>query len=247
MVHYCRMNSTGMPNRMSEARQVERYDALEIRTHEMYLCAVRDEIVGTARLNAEERRKLLETELLYGAGKPFVYGTCFFGRWTREGTHDIIEISAFSEESVEQLWETVAHEYAHVLAGFQAGHGLEWKAAAKRLGLRRPTAVGPAGGEDLDPELARRLRGIPLPQDGNPLNYKSASSGDTDHPDRGCPLGIGTRGGVSRGPGSGRLRLYLCECTPRPVRVRVASKEFRARCLTCNAEFRRAEPVRQPA
>jgi hypothetical protein len=213
--------------------------------HEEYLHAVRDVLV--ARLNEAERIRVLGTELLYGAGRPSVFGTCFYNRWKREQTHDVIEISAFNEESVEQLWETVAHELAHAVAGYQAGHGPDWKAAARRLGLRRPAASGPAGIEDLDPELTKVLRRIPVPQDGRPVTSSTSvirtgiTSGST------CPLGIGTQGGTSRGPGSGsRLRLYMCECE-RPVRVRVASDDFMARCLVCESEFQRINsPGRRP-
>jgi len=58
---------------------------------------------------------------------------------------------------------------------------------------------------------------------------------------RPCPLSVGTRGGRSRGAGSGsRFRLWVCACTP-AVRVRVASDEFRAQCLTCGSAFKRAD------
>ena len=179
------------------------------------------------RLNKAERNKVLGAELLY-AGRPNVFGICFYNRWRREETHDVIEISAFSEESVEQLWETLAHELAHVLAGCGAGHGPEWKAVAKRLGLRRPTASGPAGIEDLEPELMKVLRQIPVPQDGKPVT-RSASvirTGTTSGASP-CPLGIGTQGGTSRGPGSGsRLRLYMCECNE-PQASRVSHRQRR--------------------
>ncbi len=213
-------------------------------THEAYLQEVRK--VFAARLNATESAKLLAAELLYGAGSSHVYGTCFYDRWTREGTHDVIEISAFGEESMEQLWVTVAHEGAHVLASHGAGHGREWKAAARRLGLLRPVAVGTARVEDVDAGLVEVLRSVPSPQDGKPRNGWAAraprgGSGST------CPLGIGTAGGTSRGPGSGsRLRLYVCECA-KAVRVRVASDDFQARCLVCNALFKRASSPAQEA
>jgi hypothetical protein len=210
-------------------------------THGAYLLDIRK--VLALRLNAPERDKLLAANLLYGAGSPHVYGTCFYDRWTRDGIHDLIEISAFGEESAEQLWVTVAHECAHVLAPRGAGHGVEWKAAARRLGLRRPAAVGHAGVEDLDPALVELLRQIPSPQDGRPINRAGFAGGKRVGTISGppCPLGIGTAGGTSRGPGSGsRLRLYVCQCE-RPVRVRVASNDFLARCLVCNASFKRAE------
>ena len=93
--------------------------------------------------------------------------------------------------------------------------------------------------KNLDPDLMRIIRQIPVPEDGAPVVRlasvirTSATSGSA------CPLGIGTQGGTSRGPGSGsRLRLYMCECE-RSVRVRVASDDFRARCLVCESEFQR--------
>jgi len=205
--------------------------------HETYLHAVREIIA--ARLNEPDRIKALGTELLYGAGRPSVFGICFYNRWEREKTHDVIEISAFNEESVEQLWETLAHELAHAVAGYKAAHGPEWKAAARRLGLRRPRASGPAGIEDLDPELMKFLRQIPVPQDGGPVRRSAPTTVLTIYGAT-CPLGIGTQGGSSRGPGSGsRLRLYMCECET-PVRVRVASDDFRARCLRCDSKFQQA-------
>jgi len=230
--------------------------AVQTLTHEEYLHIVRQ--VLAARLNATEEARLLEAELFYGAGEVHVYGTCFYDRWTREGTHDVIEISAFCEESLEQLWETLAHECAHVLAGWSAGHGSQWKSVAKRLGLRNPTAAGPARIEDMDPDLIWRLRQIPVPQDGTPVNRSVSvirTGGTTSGIEAGsrCPLGIGTQGGTSRGPGSGsRLRLYMCECE-RPFRIRVASDDFQARCLKCESVFQRVTtterrpPRRRPA
>jgi hypothetical protein len=208
----------------------------ECLAHESYLHLVRHVLV--ARLNAEERIKALETELFYGAGRPNAFGVCFYNRWNREQTHHVIEISAFNEESVQQLWETLAHELGHAVAGYEAGHGPEWRKAARRLGLRRPKASGPAGIEDLDPKITELLNQIPLPEDGSPVTRSAPVpqvSGST------CPLGIGTQGGTSRGPGSGsRLRLYMCECErPRTARVRVASDDFRARCLVCGSVFER--------
>lgn len=205
-------------------------------THQSHLHLVRE--VLAARLNAEECAKALGAELLYGAGRPHAYGTCFYDRWSREHTHDVIEIAAFNEESIEQLWETMAHELAHTIAGHDAGHGPDWKRIAKRLGLRRPKASGHAGSQELDPIVMEVLRQIPLPKDGKPVNGSAPvvrtepTSGST------CPLGIGTREGNSRGPGSGsRLRLHMCECSDPPVRARVASNEFDATCGKCGSKF----------
>jgi predicted SprT family Zn-dependent metalloprotease len=207
-------------------------------THESHLHLVRD--VLAARLNAGERAKALNAELFYGAGRPNAFGACFYDRWNREQTQDVIEIAAFNEVSLEQLWETLAHELAHTVAGHDAGHGPEWKAVAKRLGLRSPKAAGRACSQQLDPEVINVLRQIPVPQDGKPVTASASVVKTVSTPGSTCPAGIGTQDGKSRGPGSGsRLRLFMCECSDPPVRARVASDKFNATCDTCGSKFQR--------
>jgi len=41
--------------------------------------------------------------------------------------------------------------------------------------------------------------------------------------------------------GKSKLKLWVCQCTPKPVRVRVAVKDFQARCLKCGHVFVRAD------
>ncbi|MEN6384777.1 MAG: hypothetical protein ABFD79_06230 [Phycisphaerales bacterium] len=41
-------------------------------------------------------------------------------------------------------------------------------------------------------------------------------------------------------PGNSKLKLWICECQPEPVRVRVAIEDFQAKCLKCNTIFRKA-------
>ena len=38
-------------------------------------------------------------------------------------------------------------------------------------------------------------------------------------------------------PGNSKLKLWVCECKPNPVRVRVAIKDFNAKCLKCDNNF----------
>jgi hypothetical protein len=69
-----------------------------------------------------------------------------------------------------------------------------------------------------------------MPSDGRPVLSRRPGP---------CRQGIGTRGGCSRGIGSGsRLRLWICNCNP-PVRVRVARDAFRAVCQDCRCAFKR--------
>jgi predicted SprT family Zn-dependent metalloprotease len=38
-----------------------------------------------------------------------------------------------------------------------------------------------------------------------------------------------------------KLRLWICQCKPQPVHVRVAISDFQAMCLKCNTVFRKAD------
>lgn len=41
----------------------------------------------------------------------------------------------------ESLKNTILHEVAHALAGWQAGHGLQWQQVCKSIGLNNPTRL----------------------------------------------------------------------------------------------------------
>lgn len=208
-----------------------------------YLLLTKQAIILLARLNAQESEILAATELLFGAGNQGVYGTCFYDKWERGGLQHVIEISAFCNDSLLEMWISVVHELAHVLTRGD-GHGPRWRAAAKRLGLMKPKATGAGNIEDLDRNLVAVLERIPLPTDGQPV---ADDFGGVGGKKKSCKAGVGSCGGKSQGPGSGRLRLWVCECLPKPVRVRVASDDFRARCLTCGALFKRDGGAAKPS
>lgn len=207
-------------------------------THEMYIESIRGTV--TLRLNDDEsRHRLNRAKLVYGSGRPGVRGICFYEAWNNSESLELIEICAFGEESPLQLAGTTIHELAHCLAGHAAGHGQAWKSAARKLGLKLAMAAGQAyAAADFDPVLLRHIRNLSEPTDGRPVSSR--------HPPvvigpRPCSQGHGTRGGKSRGPGSGsRLKLFICGCTP-PVRIRVARDDgdFHALCLECGQDFRR--------
>jgi hypothetical protein len=93
--------------------------------------------------------------------------------------------------------------------------------------------------EHFDPTVWRQIASIPLPTDGRP-RVDAPTPGQTGRP-RACPLGIGVRGGTSRGPGSkSRLRLFVCQGTL-TIRARVARNDFPAQCRLCKSSFRRAD------
>lgn len=47
-------------------------------------------------------------------------------------------------------------------------------------------------------------------------------------------------------PGNSKLKPWVCHCTPKPVRVRVAIQDFQARCLKCGHIFVRADQPKPP-
>jgi hypothetical protein len=211
-------------------------------THEAFVHAVRDAVV-TRLVSGDDRRRLLAAKLVYGGGPEGVRGVCYFGAWQNGDSHDFLEIAALGEEDHVQLAGTTIHELAHCLAGNTAGHGKEWKAACALLGL----SVAQAGGQSYAPEhfdatVWSVIESIPHPSDGKP-QFRGGLSGVPVRTPRPCPLGIGTRGGKSRGTGSGsRLRLWLCGCPEGTVgrKVRVASDDWDATCNRCGVRYAKA-------
>lgn len=143
-----------------------------------------------------------------------------------------------------QLTGTTLHELAHVLAGPSAGHDTSWKMACVRLGFtKRPEAAGQTYHLALfQSRIRHRAYALArLMADGSPAFGASWLRLGGTFTIRPCSAGIGTRGGKSRGKGSGsRLRLYECGCE-RPIKVRVASDQFAAHCDLCGSAFIRQE------
>lgn len=212
-------------------------------THESFVHAVRSTVVPRVT-SATERARLLGAKLVYGGGPQGVRGLCYFGAWQNGSTHDFLEIAALGEESYVQLAGTTVHELAHCLAGNKAGHGPEWKAACAVLGLAVAQAAGQAyAPEHFDPMVWARIEALPHPSDGRPAFAAGQGAPVAPKAPRPCPLGIGTRGGKSRGAGSGsRMRLYVCACPEGTIgrKVRVASDVWDATCNKCGSRYARA-------
>jgi len=211
-------------------------------THEAFVHAVR--AIAVDRIAEHEtRERLLAAKLAYGTGDGRYRGICYYRSWRNGTEHDLIEVAATGEESPVQLAGTTIHETAHVLAGPGAGHGAAWRTACRALGLSHAEAAGQAyAPEHFAPEIWPAIAAVPVPTDGVPAFPSRRGRPTVGLPvaptARPCPLGIGTRGGRSRGAGSGsRLRLWMCECS---VKVRVASDDFRATCGRCGSAFTRA-------
>lgn len=220
-------------------------------THEAYIAAVAAIVRGRAA--QEDRAKLDAIKLVYGAGPAGTRGVTYFNRW-RPASGDgegvpFVEICAFGQENRTQVAGTVIHELAHVCAGWGAGHGPEWKAACERLGLRRALAGGTRyTWAHFAPDIRAAILALPAPQEGEPARDLTGwgAPGPLGGPGwakrampkvKPCGAGYGTRGGTSRGTGSGsRNRLYHCACEP-PVKVRHGGKGLRAHCDYCRGPF----------
>lgn len=224
-------------------------------THEQFCHAVRALAVGRIQGDEVTASLLLEAKLTYGIGSGSYRGVCHYGAWHSAGQSTaMIEIAATGEESSIQLAGTTIHETAHVLAGPGAGHGPTWKDACYRLGLAQDFAAGKlalaAGqeysGASFSPDILPGIVALGEPTDGLPTFGRGMGAwapvvgghGKAWNPGA-CPAGHGVRGGKSMGPGSGRLRLWECpgDETHKPIKVRVASDEFRATCDRCGKPF----------
>lgn len=180
-----------------------------------------------------------------------------------------VAVCATAQESLVQVVGTTLHELGHVLAGWQAAHGPDWHAACAKLGLVNVRAAGTAYTWDNfeSGDWQKALQSLPqVTDDGRPADAQSMLQGliklfgpNVRLPKvaklKPCTAGWGVKGGKSRttplnqSPGS-RLLLWECGCTPKPVKVRHAGGDLKAKCLVCGQEFRLVErslpATRQP-
>ena len=218
-------------------------------THETFLQQARDAIVAHAvaagTITDEQAGRVRHAKLLYGVGDGRYRGICHYDAWENGvGRVDVVEVAATAQESFVQLAGTTVHELAHVAAGFGSGHGREWKDAAVKLGFTiRPEAAGQVYRLAMfTPSLRNKIYALAGEiGDGHPAFQRFGYGAVVNVKPRPCTVGVGTKGGKSRGPGSGsRLRLWECECA-KPVKVRVASDDFKAHCDECGEAFTRKD------
>ncbi|QGH72726.1 MAG: SprT-like family protein [Podoviridae sp. ctQNx1] len=210
-------------------------------THEQFVNEIRKVVIQHAHLTEEERKNLETTKLIYGIGQNCIRGLTCYQAWKGENS-TVIEIGATAEENWIQLAGTTIHELAHALSGAGVGHSKVWKSNCHRLGLRLAMAAGMEYHlAYLEPNLRRSIAMLPRPDDGIPSFNHRHNLGGIELPKiRPCSAGIGTRGGKSRGTGSGsRLRKYVCSCTP-PVIIRASRDDLHAHCDCCGSSFIRA-------
>jgi len=214
-------------------------------TREDYIQGVRALAVARVK-DAAVRGRLLAAKLVYGVGSQSgARGVCYYSAWQngQPAPVEVLEIAANCEESLTQLAGTTIHEVGHSLAGSGTGHDKDWKAACAVLGLNAVQAGGQEySQEHFDAELWKAIQKLPRPTDGTPVfsGHQGAGlplSGLPTITPRPCPMGIGTRGGRSRGAGSGsRMRLWECACQP-VVKIRAASDTLQVRCEVCDTLF----------
>lgn len=235
-------------------------------THEALVQAVYELALKLPTLTKQDRETLKGIKLTYGSGPDGVRGITYFKLWTKQtgkgrekkaAILPFVAVCATGQSDHIQVIGTTLHELGHVIAGLQAGHGPEWHAACARLGLVDVKAAGteysPANFIEAGGFRAALLK-LPKPQDGAPiapgkggqlppdilgLLGKLGLSGVPTLKPRSCTAGWGTKGGKSRGKGSGsRLLLYTCGCT----KVRAsAGADFQATCGKCNKPFALAD------
>lgn len=201
-------------------------------THEEFIQAVRDcAIAYLAQSDPEAAQRLDHVKLCYGAGTVRLRGITYHNKWCIEGTKNsaLIEIGAFAEQNEAQLSGTTLHELGHALAGPKKGHGIAWQQACAQLGLNNVQAVGTHYDWSMfASELRDKLKTFEL-TDGKPINVATKVHR--------CAAGIGSRGGKSRGVGSGsRLRKYVCG---HGQIIRASTDVLQAVCGVCGNAFNR--------
>lgn len=210
-------------------------------THEQFIGDVRKYAIE--RLNKESQHELAQrlanVKLVYGRGQPGLRGVTCHNAWAQgEQQLTLAEICAMGEQSQTQLAGTTLHELAHVIAGPGHGHDKVWKDACKLLGLRKCNAAGQVYTPAVfDPSARQVIHACPQCTDGKPVSAGDAMSIGMIAM-KPCSAGIGTRGGKSRGVGSGsRMLKYVCDCG---CIIRAATQDLHASCDDCGTSFKRA-------
>ena len=195
---------------------------MQVVTHEDYLAAVATAVCEQFPATAAA---FGEVQLAFGTGSRRRTVGAQHRVWSVGTAHEplpLVEIAAIGALAPAATCHVVLHELAHVLAqGF--GHGRVWRYAARQVGLLNPRAWPDAGElaawTAIAPVLRAKLQRIPEPTEPAPADF----SEDWDR--RPCGAGYGSRGGTSRGAGSGsRYLKVVCQVPGCGYQVRITSK-----------------------
>lgn len=195
-----------------------------MQTHESYINQLVENIIIPGLLPFEQGI-VGKVKCTYGSGKAGLRGVTFYDRWNTNQSEQVpfVEITAFGEESIVQLTGTTFHEIGHVLAGFGAGHSKVWKQRCSDIGLQKVKAAGTQYlWSRFRSDVRAKILQLEMPNDGAPVDSLSNIFGNR-LTIKGCPQGIGTRGGKSRGVGSGS-RMLKTTCSDCGYVARVSNK-----------------------
>lgn len=196
---------------------------MEVVTHEDYLAAVAAAVCEQFPATADA---LSDVRLVFGSGTrrralDHPRHRVWFGGEAINPL-PLVEIAAIGGLSPPETCHVMLHELAHILVP-GAGHGRAWRYAARQVGLVRPRAAPDAGDladwNAITPALRSTLQAIPQPTEPPPAEFFE------DWHRRPCGAGYGSRGGTSRGQGSGsRYLKVVCPLPGCGYQVRVTSK-----------------------
>ena len=195
---------------------------MQAETHEDYLAAIATAVCEQSPATAAA---LGAVQLAFGAGPRRRTVGGLHRVWSVGTAHEalpLVEIAGIGALTPAETCHVVLHELAHVLApGY--GHGRVWRYAARQVGLSKPRARPDAGelGDwgAIAPALRVKLQAIPEPTEPARADF-------TEEWDRlPCGMGYGSRGGTSRGAGSGsRYLKAVCQVPGCGYQVRVTRK-----------------------
>jgi len=225
--------------------------AARFKTHDAYIADVARLACRHPGASEDDRNAIRQVRLAYGDGQAGVMGITRFNLWKGpdgQRRHWCAVCATCQPEGSYLIAETVLHELGHAIAGPMGAHGPIWRSACERLGLIDAKATYAHGDKPVfSAWMAAQLAKLKEPTEGRPAHTVSGNAigppgSPALPPIRPCGAGIGTKGGKSRGPGSGtRNALHVCGGCKPPVKVRAAisKRPLSATCDHCKTSFSR--------
>jgi hypothetical protein len=212
-----------------------------MQTHESFINRIREVVLNNAKDNLSKTQIeiIKSVKLCYGGTDGNIRGITVFDNWQKgKDSAPLICINPICQSSYIQIFGTVIHELSHAIIPFEHGHDKVWKEACGLLGLVDAKAAGQDYQQScIEPSLFKKLNKIAKPTDGLPNNKPRLNAKTNKFTPAPCSHGQGSRGGKSRGKGSGsRMKKYICICEP-PIIIRHAGDDLDCRCNVCKENF----------